>query len=90
MWQVCLAHIDMPFKHPTLTGGVAELAASLLFVPAEVLRNRFMMGANPARATGGRVARPTNYASLGAAVRTIYSEKVCCCTASSQLQDGSS
>mmetsp|Transcript_7179 Transcript_7179/g.25628 ORF Transcript_7179/g.25628 Transcript_7179/m.25628 type:complete len:393 (-) Transcript_7179:110-1288(-) len=52
-------------------GAVSELGSTVLFLPAEVVKNRLQLGANPARATAGRVSLATNHSGPVAAARHI-------------------
>lgn len=53
-------------------GAAAEVAASILFLPAEVARARLQLGTNPHRATGGLVKDTVNFNGVFDAVRSIY------------------
>ena len=57
-------------------GGIAELFASVIFVPVDVIRTQLQLGANPHRATGGLVDAKTNHANARAAWRNIYRQQV--------------
>ncbi len=53
-------------------GAAAEVAASILFLPAEVARARLQLGVNPNRATGGLVKDTVNFNGFFDAVRGIH------------------
>lgn len=67
-------YADDPRHRPLVyfaAGAGSELMSSMLFVPAEVIRNRMQLGTNPQRATGGLVTRTHNYTSLWSGARSI-------------------
>lgn len=72
-------YADDPRHRPLVyfaAGAGSELMSSMLFVPAEVIRNRMQLGTNPQRATGGLVTRTHNYTSLWSGARSILQTQV--------------
>lgn len=65
--------------HPLVffgAGAASELVSSMMFVPADVIRNRMQLGKNPHRATGGTIAHTTNYRSIVHGTRVILGTQV--------------